>query len=235
MNGVKPKTHPVNTHPLLWHYLRTVFFSFVVFSLAGLYIYAQTGVYELRQLNRAFGDTGMILIGFSLILSSLAFFWDFADGYVSYRKDLGLIGFAYVSFHVVISLFGLPALFTFPAYYLAAANIIPFLCALISFIIYGLMASVSNQAAIRILGGKNWRYVLRAGFVAYIFSMLHYGLKSYPQWLDWFGVHNTILPPLSLWVTIFGSAVIIYRVILWMALVEKEAVPPSKTPIKTLA
>ncbi|MCA9371509.1 ferric reductase-like transmembrane domain-containing protein [Candidatus Woesebacteria bacterium] len=209
--------HPgVLTEAQLW--INTTVYSLIVFIVILTYYFIQSQSLELRTFNRVFADTGLVIIGFSLAMSSICYFWDFADKYIIYRKHLGLVGFAYILTHGVVSLFFMSDLFPFPTYYTSEKQLIPFIAALVSLLIFIFMAAISNKYAIREIGGQRWRILMRTGFIAYALGIFHFGIKGLPYWWRWFmGQGKYTTPSMGLIVFLFGAIVIVLRTKLWFA------------------
>lgn len=201
---------------------QTTLYSIVVFLMISLYLNLYYSTFSWKIANKAFAHTGFILIGISFMLSSLCYFWNFADRYIMYRKHLGLVGFAYVVIHTFVTLVTLSHYFPFPSYFLNRINLFPFIAAVIALIILIFMAAISNRYAIGELGGKNWKLALRTGYIAYVFSIIHFGLKTYPGWIYWLSGQGK-LPPLDLIVVLFGVLVILMRLALWIATSREPA------------
>lgn len=198
-------------------------YSVIIFIIVALYYFVQQGTFTYRIANRAIADVGMLLIGLSMALSAICYFWDFADAFIMYRKQLGLAGFAFALAHSILSLFFMPKFFPFPSYYLAESNLLPFISALIALVIYTAMALISNRFAMQKLGGKLWKGILRVGYIAYFFTILHFGLKGYPYWLNWFsGKSDNIFPSFGLIVFLFGIVVLVLRIMLWFSAQNKK-------------
>ncbi len=171
---------------------------------------------DILMLNQAFANAGMVIIGLSFALSGLCYFWDFVDTKIIYRKHLGLVGFWLIVAHGVITL-GLPE-FPLAAFFLPE-NIIAFLAAVGATLILIMMALISNQVAVRELGGKRWRALLRLGYLAYIFGIIHMAIKKYPVWSDWaITGASSGMPPISLLVVFFAICVLSLRLTLWSAI-----------------
>jgi DMSO/TMAO reductase YedYZ heme-binding membrane subunit len=190
----------------------TLLFSALMFAIVSLYLIIGSQDYTLAIANRAFADTGFIIIGLSFAVSNAAKFLPGVASKVMYRRDLGLAGFAFVVAHGVTSLFLLSNLFPFPEYYLEQSHILPFLFAVYAFLIYLDMALISNNLAIRLLGGQTFRTLLRFGYAAYIFSTLHFALKQYSEWITWIQTFNPVLPPEGLLLFLFGLVVLGLRI-----------------------
>lgn len=213
----------------LWFH--TILFSWAVFDTIFAYQLLAGEHLSTHFLNSISAYTALILIGLSFALSGLAYFWNFADSKVIYRKYLGLSGFALVLTHVIITLTLLQNAFPFPSYYQKQENILSFVFAVYALLIFTMMALISNKSATMQFGGKLWRILLRAGYIAYIFSILHYIPKVYPDWVNWLTEKQQILPPFSLPLTIFAAFVILLRIILWISLMKKPKT--SSPPVTT--
>lgn len=214
--------HPIPPQTKLW--IHTTVYSVIVLLATSLYLKFYFGDYTLKIANKAVGHTALLLIGCSLTLSSLCYFWNFADRYIMYRKHLGLVGFAYVIAHVFMSLVPLYGYFPFPSYFFNYINFWPFVFASIALVIYTIMAAVSNQYAIKEIGGKHWKMILRTGYIAYAFSILHFGMKTYGGWIRWLFQGKGFLPPLDLLVLLFGILILGLRLALWFSLSNKKDV-----------
>ncbi len=175
---------------------------------------------DVLMLNQAFANAGMVMIGLSFALSGLCYFWDFVDTKIIYRKHLGLVGFWLIMIHGVITL----ALPNFPlAAFFSSENIVAFLAAVGATLILVMMALISNQVAVRELGGKRWRALLRLGYLAYVFGIVHMAIKKYPVWSDWAAAGAASnMPPISLLVVLFAFVVIGLRLALWSSIRQSK-------------
>ena len=192
----------------------TALFSAAVFAMILLYLSVGNRAVDIRLVNVAVAHTSVILIGLSLALSGLCYFFDFVDTKIVYRKHLGLAGFVLALTHGLVSAFGLPRFYPFPSYFVAPENVLSFIAALVALAILSFMALVSNQYALHELGSAAWRTILRSGYLALLLVMVHFGLKAYPSWMQWL-LGDGLLPPLSLLVIIFGLFVFGLRGLLW--------------------
>jgi len=197
----------------LW--LNAFVFSIFIFIINSLYLFLRRGDYDLFIANKALATSSLMLIGFSLALSGLCYFWDFVDTKIIYRKHLGLIGFFLAGAHVIVSGFFLSNKFT-AAWF--ESKKISMLFGGLALLVFLAMAAISNRYLIHELGGKYWRAFMRfGGYLAFIFIILHFSLLKYPEWLKWLSTGKPFLPPLSLIGVIFGLAVIVLRLALWLA------------------
>lgn len=197
--------------------VHTILFSLFVLLVSGAYLTLERGAFSLGVVNRAFAHAAFYLIGISFALSSLAHFWHVFSATIVYRKDIGLAGFAFAMAHSVVSLWFLPDRFPYPEYYLASENILSFAFAASALLIYAVMAAISNHFATHLLGGTIWRYLLRLGYVAYVYTVLHFGLKEYPHWIEWFTNRDHLFPHASFFLFLFGVLVILLRLSIWIS------------------
>jgi DMSO/TMAO reductase YedYZ heme-binding membrane subunit len=198
-------------------YFRTLLFSSVLFGL----FFAYTSWMKIPNvMNKTVADVSIVLIGLSMILSGVCYFWNRFDSLIVYRKHLGLSGWAFGIAHMILSKGALLGLFTAEIWQKGAAW--PAFNGLVAMVIFTVMAAVSNTKMARLLGGKVWRGILRTGYVAIIFVLIHVVLLKSGRWATWFQEGMQTPPSLSLMVTIFMVIVLLMRVALWIALILKK-------------
>lgn len=206
----------------LW--IESYIFGLILLAGAFFYIPLTRGGYDIDTMNKALGDVGIFLIGLSFALSGICYFWDFADSKFVYRKHLGLTGFVFGAMHGLISLFLIPERFSFPSYYLAKVNILPFVFGLTAIVIFTGMALISNKYAVHELGGKLWRHLLRVGYIAMVLILLHFGLMKFQFWVSWINGGFKTIPSLSLLAAITVIIVLLLRVALEISVRRKKVV-----------
>lgn len=214
----KPNIKP---HSLWWD---IIIYSIMIMIVVGIYYFVQRGSFSLYSANRVFADVSLLLIGLSFALSGICYYWNFADHFIIYRKQLGVVGFSYAVLHASISLF-LPHAKPFLFYYFSSENMLSSVFAIVALIMYLGMIIVSTKYVIQQIGGQTWRKLLRVGYIAYFLSILHFGLILYEPWILWLtGQAKTFLPPFSLFVFLAGVAVLLLRIFLWISLAHKKPV-----------
>ena len=219
------KREPHRSDTTLW--LVTALFGFIIYLLITFTLSYQRHIDGTELINLSTAWTAVALMGLSMILSGVCYFWNTFDHYIFYRKHLGVIGFAFVAMHAFFSLVLLKHEFPFPTYYLAPENIVSFVFALISFLYFVLMTAISNKYAVHEIGGENWRRLLRIGFIAYIFAIIHFGVRGLPWWIKWIQRGMPMPPPLGLVLFIFALFVPYFRVILEIALRKPKSPAPQ--------
>ncbi|CAN5129328.1 hypothetical protein BH09PAT2_BH09PAT2_01780 [soil metagenome] len=226
------KTKPAPSMWKLW--IDVSLYSLLMFALISAYYFATRGGYDLRAASRAIADVGVFLIGLSFMLSGLCYFWNFADHFIIYRKQLGVIGFIYVATHGLIVLLRSRTLDVLIPSSLTGPSDIAIMCAEIAVIMYLGMIIISTKTVIHEIGGQRWRQLLRYGYIAFTLSLIHFIIRDYGTWLAWLmGTSSNIFPPVGLLVFLFGLSVLILRIRLWIALHLKKAptpISPSTTP-----
>lgn len=207
---VEKKVAHVPERHLWW---RAGFFSLFLFMLVFWYINATT---PYSPLNKAVADTAVLLIGLSMLLSSLCYFWNFVDTKIVYRKHLGLAGFAFAGAHLLLS--WAPFLSLFKTDTWGSSRLYPVLAGTTAMVIFVVMALVSNQYSATALGGKIWRTILRLGYPALLLVALHVTLLKYARWVTWAEEGFTSLPSMSLLMTAFIVIVLVMRMALEVSL-----------------
>jgi len=203
-------------------YGETFVYSLIVLAVITAYYFVTRPEYDFRAFNRGIADLSFLLMGISLILSSVCYFWDFADHFIIYRKHLGLIGFGYMALHVAISLF-YTSYQPFLLYYLKDTQILSFSAALTATGIFSLMAVISNRFSIHKIGPHRWRLIMRIGYIAYAMAVLHFALRGWPYWMLWLsGKSTSFFPSFGLLIFVFGSIVLLMRVVLFIAVFNKK-------------
>ncbi len=211
---------PENPSLSLW--LKTIGFSTILYLLITLGLFSQRHVTGSELINIGTAWTAVVLIGLSMLLSAICYFWNAFDHYIMFRKHVGVSGFVIATIHVFFSLVVMRQEFPFPDYYLDEKNIISFVFALMAFLYFAFMTSISNNYAVHEIGGQRWRRLLRIGYIAYIFTIIHFGLKGLPYWLKWIQGGMKTMPSIGLVIFIFALFVPYFRIVLEIALRQQK-------------
>lgn len=198
-------------------YFQSLVFSLFVFILFYIYISSQN---IPGALNKSVADTAAFLVGSSMIMSGMAYFFNFLDKKVIYRKYIGLMGFVFAAIHLILSFTAFQNLLKIETWQSLAMW--PILTGSLALIIFTFMALISNQFAIRLLGAKLWRGILRFGYVGIFFVLVHVFLLKSARWLTWFQGGMQGWPSLSLIVSIFIVLVILLRIALEFSLKRRR-------------
>lgn len=198
-------------------YVRVFIFGFLI---AAAYYWYTTWLKIPNPLNKTFADTSITLIGLSMLLSSVCYFWDFMDTKIIYRKHLGLVGFAFGLAHIFLSFGVFTRLFTSQAWQQG----IPYgpITGVLATIIFAIMAIVSNQYAAHVLGGVSWRKILRTGYLAVALVWLHVFFLKWVYVSRWIQGGMKTPPSSSAIVLLLMIVVIVMRGALWFSLLKKR-------------
>lgn len=198
-------------------YLRVSLFGLVIFGA----MYGYISFLKLPNvLNKSVADTAVVLIGLSMLLSGVCYFWNVFDTKIVYRKHLGLIGFAFALLHLLLSWSAFLRLFEADTW--ESQTIWAPLTGLIALLIFAVMAAISNKFSALHLGGKVWRGILRTGYVALFFVLAHVVFLRLARWQSWLSEGMKSLPSVSLIVVGFIILVLLMRAALMISLRTKR-------------
>lgn len=204
----------------LW--LKSLWFGAAMVVLCLAYLLLEEGEITVDVWNKAFGDAALILIAFSFALSGLCYFWDFVDTKIVYRKYIGVVGFYFALVHLGFSLALLRQEYDFWEYYSVPQYGVSMTFAYAAMLYFFVMVVISDKFAMRELGTERWRKMLRVGYVALLFAMVHFAIRRWDIWVTWFQEFDPWLPPLSLWMIVLALGTLLLRVALWVSLKRKE-------------
>lgn len=207
-------------------YAQTLLFAEVVYL--AFYFYLLHSPSSIPQ-NNAVANTAVFLMGASMILSGLCYFWNLFDRFAPFKKYLGLVGFAFAVTHVYLYIPAFMSLFS-PATW-GRPFIWVLLTGLSSLLIFTVMALISNNYAARKLGGKNWKLILRTGYIALLLAGIHILLLSRKGWVAWYNSGFDGLPALNLIISVFIVVVLGMRIALWIALKNRKPIMTTPTPV----
>ncbi|MCA9380217.1 hypothetical protein KC675_03495 [Candidatus Dojkabacteria bacterium] len=233
------KDSKIITNPILKFWLNTISFGGLVFLFVCYYYFFQGDNFSLQLINKATASTAIILMGLSFALSGLGYYWDFADRKVPYRKYLGLVGYFFVLWHGLNSLYyyflantGLEKFILHKdwiVFNFTIDNRIPFILGAASLVIFTLMALISNNYATKKLGGVRWRKLLRVGYIALLFALVHFTVKNLEIWINWFKGGANTLPQMSSLLALYIALILLLRIALQISLARK---PKPKIPVE---
>ena len=200
----------------------TSIFSGFVFIAYLMYAYALYGNFDFFALSDALLGTSDAMLSASLVLSAFSYFFDFLDSKLVYRKYLGLMGFWLALLYAAtimylepgIYFYGLPHTIQEPRVYLGIAAM-----GLLAF-----MAMISNNFAMRKLGFRNWRRLLRVGYIAYGLLAIRAYILEHDVWREWF-INPETLPSVRLITTFFAACVILFRFAMQKYSAQDELLP----------
>jgi DMSO/TMAO reductase YedYZ heme-binding membrane subunit len=186
-----------------------IFFSLTTIPFFSVYyvgtVYESVSVVEM--VLKGFTNTGYFLIGFSLLLGPLGKFWNYFDKFLTYRKQLGIIGFMYALVHGVVG----TIIYIFPNPDIIITNYWAVALGIIALYLFYICYAISEIIVIKTLGPKRWRRLIRyVSYTAFILATMHIYLAKLPVWQNYIN-SNILFPPLSLIIFSFGVFVLGFR------------------------
>jgi hypothetical protein len=195
---IMKKVKPVSPFRM---WLNTVLFSWLIFGLCLGYLYLRNQKLTTFYVNQAAAETAVFLIGFSFLLSSICYFFNFLDTKIIYRKHLGVIGFTYGLAHIIFVVIVLSAQFPFANWFTSEALVAGL--GLLAALLFTGMTAISNRYVIAHIGGLRWRAALRyGGYTALLLVWFHIIATSWVRWLSWISAPKG-LPAISLVSSVF--------------------------------
>lgn len=195
-----------NVKTIIW--TNTFLFSFIIYIIfIGLTSYLENG-FNALVISKSLAGTSAILFGASFSLSGFCYYWDFLDKKICYRKYLGLAGFWFALAYSISLLIVDPQRYLFGFWdNFFSADI---LLGLASMVIFTFLAIISNDKAMMKLGPKNWRKLMRFGYLAWLLLVFRAWAIEKDLWMSWLN-SLTSFPPPRLLLSIFVLAVILFR------------------------
>src|SRR5690606_30475603 len=138
--------------------------------------------FGLFFLNKAIGETAVVIICLSFLLGPLAIILPFLRKRLYIRHHLGLTGFSLVLFHIIISLLQFTDRFSFDWYIHHAYGVLAAIGATLIFLV---LAITSSEKAYKALGGKTWKTVQRVGYIALTLTGIHIAVAATDRWTLW--------------------------------------------------
>jgi DMSO/TMAO reductase YedYZ heme-binding membrane subunit len=202
--------------------------ALIVLVVSSVILFARNPTYDLSALNKALAYVATLLAGFSLTIGPLSRRFVSLGKYLTYRRQLGVVAFAYAALHVIISLFFLPGRFPFKWY---LDEKIPVIFGILAIGIWIYLVFISRDKKITSLGGKTWvRRQQLGGHIAFLAIYLHLIILKYSFWILWIQgktkpAANALfpqLPAVNFLVFLIMSMIILYRFVLLIKLKLKK-------------
>lgn len=189
-------------------YIRTTIFGLIVFVA----FFAYTNFLKIpNAVNKSFADTAILLMGLSMAIKSIAYFFHSARAFLLYRKQLGLIGFGFLVGHIALSFSAFLSLFTPKAW--STGIPWPMFTGFVAGAIFTVMAAISFQKIASLLNGTLWRRILQMGYIALLLSVIHVILLKFGRWSTWYREGVQTAPSTSLVVAFITGIVLFLRII----------------------
>ncbi|HLD57913.1 MAG TPA: ferric reductase-like transmembrane domain-containing protein [archaeon] len=209
--------HTERTHGWKWAFIVFIVAFVITFSYAIVRYNVVSGVpadqIPLYIFNKAISLTSVIVIGASFIIGPFARFWPKKFVPKLYlRKYLGVLGFGVAALHGLISLLLFnssyyPRLFT-EAGKLTFSGELSMLFGILSLFIFSGVAVTSLPSVEKGMHPKQWKFVQRLGYIAFVLALLHVAVMGWKGWLNTSGWPGGLLP-----ISMLAAAVIIFVLI----------------------
>lgn len=169
------------------------------------YVFLLEGLLSLLSWSKVIAGTSGFLLAYSLSLSTLGYYFNFLDSKVIYRKYLGLMGYYFALLYSVMLLFVSPDRYFYGFFenFWSA----DFVLGLTAMAIFTVMAFISNNQALKLLGPGRWRAILRLGYLAFFLLVLRAIILEGDLWHAWIRGGEG-LPPVRLVLSVVAMFVI---------------------------
>jgi len=223
----KKKVAPrIQTKSLLLDIRRYAVSLILGLGLFVLAYYYTSGLNIPGPLNKSIADVAIVLVGSSMLLTAICYFWDFLDPAIIYRKYLGMMGFAFAIVHILLSWDAFLSFFNWELW--LSGQVKAAAAGMFATIIFTIMAIISNNFSTKLLGGKLWRQILRSGYLGVILVFLHVLWLKSKYWIRWWEGGMERPPSSSLIVSIFMVIVVLSRIALEISLRMKKSTRKKK-------
>ena len=202
---------------LMWE--AVIFSSFFLFMILNFYEYFYAHEFSMVTVARATAGVGSLMIGVSFALSGFAYFFDFLDRVLGYRKNIGLIGYYFALSYCWMLLYIEPSKYFYGFFENIASW--DFILGLAGMAIFTFMAIISNNKAMKIMGVSTWRRGLRLGYLAIALLIARTVILEGDHWRQWLQNPGG-LPPLAMLITIFAFCVILLRLAMAVSILIKN-------------
>lgn len=195
---------------------------FVVLVLAMLLTYLFLVVHSkwvpIHRWNRAFADASLVLLAATMIIGPVVRLWSAWNWLVPWRRELGVHAVGFGAIHLLLVLDGwlewdiprLVGLLVHPirgGYVMAEhgfglANVLGVVA-----LVYGtILVTISNEYAVRRLGGGVWKFVQRSAYVLWALAVIH---TAYFLFMHFLHYHRPLPDPNPLQWPFVGLVVVV--------------------------
>ncbi len=144
--------------------------AIIVGILSWYYFIFRGFAVSIGFINSVVAFSTIFIIGMSFILGPLARFIHFFRVWLAYRKDFGLIGFAFAALHIALVV---PMLLLEATREFDFGDVASLAVAALAFMIFTLMALTSTAKWVEKLGYDNWKNLQRLGYIAIVLVLFH--------------------------------------------------------------
>ena len=204
---------------------KNVFISFVIiFLIVFAYAVLRYNVFKgvpiaqvpLYIMNKVFALVSVVLIGLSFAIGPVCRFSKKFVSKLYLRKYFGLLGFGVASLHGLISLLLFNSAY-YPKFFAEGGKLtmegeLSMLFGVLALFIFAIVSVTSVPSVEKGLHEKQWKFIQRIGYVAYVLVLLHVTVMGFVGWLkpsDWPGG----LYPISMITFVIIAIVLLIRLI----------------------
>lgn len=204
---------------LLKHWVQAILVTLVFAGMYAAYLYIRRETWSLSNTNKVFGSTAVLLAGFTLLISPLKTTLTWLNNCMFFRREMGVMAFILVVFHIIVSVFFIPTRFNLE-YYLR--QWIPIGFGVLATLIWAYLAFLSRDSQMRRLGSSVWRKQQSLGARAAVWLiLLHVTILKYNEWYQSLSgtlkptsyMKNPLFTPESFLVFLLILDVVLFRLI----------------------
>lgn len=195
-----------------------VFFGLYLFIRRGYFFDAPITADTLYIPNKALAGVSATLLALTFLIGPIVRYFDRFDTWLSYRKEIGIVGGFLAIAHGLVSYYLLPL--KFPQVWIEFTTP-EFGAGLIGVIILALLFVLSWKFIITRMPGSLWWLLQRWGLrLAVAFTLIHVYVMKWDGWMKWLkqgGGNATVelanpwMPGLGMLVTLFITWVVVVR------------------------
>ncbi len=195
----------------------TVFSGFYLYFRRGFMLNAPVGVDAFYVPNKVIANVGVLILALSFLFGPIVRYFDRFDAWLSYRKEIGIVGAFLAIFHGIISYFFLPQ--KYPSEYIDFSSL-EFSAGLIGVSILFFLFIISFKKAINLIGASRWWFLQRFGLrLAVMFALIHVYALKWNGWVKW--LTEGALPSKELAVTwLPGASLLTALFITWVVIIR---------------
>ena len=196
----------------------TAFFSLYLFIRRGYLFDGPPTADALYVPNKAIVGAGTVLLAFTFLIGPIVRYFDRFDQWLSYRKEIGIVGGLLVVSHAIISYFLLPLKFPSSRFTFES---VPFVAGLIGVALLIFLFIISFKKVIEMMDGSRWWFLQRWGLrLVILFTLIHVFAMKWSGWMKWLAqgggkptaeLANPQMAGLGILVMLFVTWVVIVR------------------------
>ncbi len=189
----------------IWKELFFISISLATFMFVYVCIY--TGTISFWHILGMTAGTSGIFLAISFSLSSFAYFFDFLDRQLIYRKYCGLLGYYLAVVYAMLASIQKPDFYVFG--FFKNFWTVDIALGFVAMSIFTLMAFVSQKGMPARLGSRIWKNILRLGYFAYALLVIRGFILDWSLWQVFWQSPGLLSPRMIL--TILGTLVLFFR------------------------